>query len=190
MQLRLVVLRVVLSKWYSGHKNLRFAQQPCQLLRRPIHETVRMIRQDVSVHESADPHVWLSRMDHPMMHRGQDERGTRSYDGAGSLISHRQLLTSRQCEAAIQPALKCEAVLGPTEQSRITRKAIVKSIGNDGACDGGVLGTRAGTKCEGFILGKLHHSHNRQLSNQSSMMARVMVMPLESEQVPNAKVSS
>jgi hypothetical protein len=39
-------------------------------------------------------------------------------------------------------------VLGPTEQSRITRKAVVLSILNDGACDAGAFGTRTGTKSE------------------------------------------
>jgi hypothetical protein len=71
--------------------------------------------------------------------------------------------TSRQCEAAIQPALKCEAELGSTDESRNTRKAIVKSVGN-GACDGGVLGTRTGTKSEGFAMhrSRIRLSINRQ----------------------------
>jgi hypothetical protein len=52
-----------------------------------------------------------------------------------------------------------------------------QSIVNDSACDVGAFGTRTGTKCEGFEL------------NQSSMTARVMVLCLKPEQVPNAKVS-
>jgi hypothetical protein len=59
---------------------------------------------------------------------------------------------------------------------QMRRFCLFKSIVNDGACDGGALKTRTRTKCEGFVL------------NQSSMMARVMVMRLKPEHVPNANV--